>query len=180
MIYFVRHGQTNWNIEHKIQGQSDIPLNETGKEQARLIAPKLTDLKIDRIISSDLSRALETAQIINTHLKLQITLDTRLREFKYGQIEGVPSKDLTDEIWFKYHTSPELIDAEAPWQAFERTKDFIDEYAHSPSCILAVTHGGFIRMATYYKENPTQPFDGHKYWSDYVPRKFANTDLIAF
>ena len=93
MIYFVRHGQTNWNIEHKIQGQSDIPLNEMGKKQAELIAPQLKDLKIERIISSDLSRALETAQIINTHLKLQITLDTRLREFKYGQIEGVPTKD---------------------------------------------------------------------------------------
>ena len=180
MIYFVRHGQTNWNIEHKIQGQSDIPLNEAGKEQARLIAPKLADLKIDRIISSDLSRALETAQIINAHLKLQITLDARLREFSYRQIEGVPSKDLTDEIWLTYHTKPELIEAEATWQAFKRTKDFIDEYANSSTCVLAVTHGGFIRMATYYKENLNQPFDGQKYWSDYVPRKFDNTELIAF
>ena len=65
MIYLVRHGQTDWNIEKKTQGHTDIPLNGTGKRQAEELAEKIADLKIDRIISSDLLRARETAEIMN-------------------------------------------------------------------------------------------------------------------
>lgn len=65
MIYLVRHGQTDWNIEHRIQGQTDVPLNATGRAQAVELSEKLSNFNIQKIISSDLSRAKETAEIIN-------------------------------------------------------------------------------------------------------------------
>ena len=69
MIYLVRHGQTDWNIEKKhTQGHTDIPLNENGKKQAEQLAQSISNLKIDKIISSDLLRAKETAEIINKKL----------------------------------------------------------------------------------------------------------------
>ena len=65
MIYLVRHGQTDWNLKKKLQGHTDISLNESGRMQAREIAEKISKCKITRIICSDLARAKETAEIID-------------------------------------------------------------------------------------------------------------------
>lgn len=83
MIYLIRHGETDWNVERKIQGQTDIPLNSNGKQQAEEAANEIANLKIDRIISSDLSRAKETAEIINKKVGAKITFDKRIREVKF-------------------------------------------------------------------------------------------------
>ena len=64
MIFLVRHGQTDWNIEHKTQGQLDIPLNNEGRREAQMCAERLKSLQINQMIASDLSRAAETAKII--------------------------------------------------------------------------------------------------------------------
>ena len=68
MIYLIRHGQTDWNIVHRIQGHLDIPLNDTGRAEVKARAKQLESLRIDQIISSDLSRAKETAHIIGKNL----------------------------------------------------------------------------------------------------------------
>ena len=88
MIYLLRHGQTDWNLERRIQGHLDIPLNETGKKEALVCLEKLSSLDIDKIISSDLIRAKETAQIINEKLHLPIHFDSRLREVNLGNLQG--------------------------------------------------------------------------------------------
>ena len=92
MIYIIRHGQTDWNIEHRTQGHTDIALNKNGIEQADLITQKIANLKIDNIISSDLKRAYMTAQIINKKFNKTIEEDKRLRECNYGEYDGQDKK----------------------------------------------------------------------------------------
>ena len=85
MIYIVRHGQTDWNVEGRNQGRTDIELNETGIEQAKETAKKLEDKNFDLVFSSPLKRAYKTAQIICNN---NIILDSRLIERCNGDLEG--------------------------------------------------------------------------------------------
>ena len=105
MIYLVRHGQTDWNTIRRIQGQTDVPLNDIGRHEAFLSGEKLASIKIDKIISSDLLRAKETAEIINRFLSRSITFDTRLREINFGDLQGMLSNHISDETWniFNHH-----------------------------------------------------------------------------
>ena len=101
LIYYVRHGQTDWNAEMRFQGQRDIPLNDTGRAQAACFGTKLRAL-IDQtedfeFISSPLSRARETMEILRGQMGLvpnEYTLDDRLIEVSYGALEGVTQPDL--------------------------------------------------------------------------------------
>ncbi len=87
-FYIIRHGETDWNLEGKSQGWIDVPLNSTGREQAYKSINKLKHYTVDRIISSTLSRAAETADIINSHFQVPITRHTGLKEFYLGDCEG--------------------------------------------------------------------------------------------
>jgi len=128
MIYLVRHGQTDWNIEKKhTQGHTDIPLNENGKKQAEQLAQSISNLKIDKIISSDLLRAKETAEIINKKFGSPIFFDERMREINYGILERIPRDTLTQETWDIFNTRPEELKAESKVHIFERIKNFFDE-----------------------------------------------------
>ena len=88
-IYVVRHGQTDWNFMNKLQGQTDIELNDIGREQARNAAELMKGKKVDLIISSPLKRARETANIINNNYNLSIIEDNRIMERYYGKSEGL-------------------------------------------------------------------------------------------
>ncbi|MEM6497224.1 MAG: histidine phosphatase family protein [Pseudomonadota bacterium] len=85
---FLRHGQTDWNVEGKFQGQTDIPLNDTGVAQARNAATILAGHRIDRIISSPLTRALRTATIVAEPRSLAAEVDPQLTERTFGTLEG--------------------------------------------------------------------------------------------
>jgi probable phosphoglycerate mutase/uncharacterized phosphatase len=87
-VYLVRHGETEWNKRGLIQGHSDIPLNEKGIEQARLLAGRLKESSIEYICSSDLQRARHTAEIIAGIKQLTVNTYTQLRERHFGQLEG--------------------------------------------------------------------------------------------
>lgn len=97
-LYFIRHGQTQWNVENRMQGWADIPLNETGRKQALLALNQLKSLSISRFFSSDLSRAKETAEILNSYFKKPLEVSPCLREFYYGEYEGKN----TQELWKKF------------------------------------------------------------------------------
>ena len=90
-IYFVRHGETVWNREKRIAGSTDVALTEKGREEAEERGKELEKLglKVDRIYSSPLSRAYDTALIIASHLKVEVEKDERLREQAFGYWEGV-------------------------------------------------------------------------------------------
>lgn len=88
-FYVLRHGQTDWNAQLRLQGSTDIPLNATGREQAARAADILAGQGITRIVSSPLSRALETAQIVGARLGLAVETDARLIERHFGLFEGM-------------------------------------------------------------------------------------------
>ena len=113
MIYIVRHGQTEWNVSKRLQGHKPITLNEKGREEAKTFAEKIKDLDFDRIISSDLLRAKETAEIINEKVHKEIFLDARLRSVDYGNLEGRFIPDITQEEWKIYNSTPEKFGAES-------------------------------------------------------------------
>lgn len=88
-IILTRHTTTSWNRERRIQGQTDIPLDDGGKEEARALAIRLAALGIQAIVSSDLIRARETAEIIRAHIRVPFRTDPRIRECSFGKIEGM-------------------------------------------------------------------------------------------
>ncbi len=178
MRYIVRHGQTDWNLIHRTQGHTDIPLNATGRAQAQTLIPQLSDLKIDRIISSDLSRAVETAEIINTALQKPISIDNRLRELNYGDFEGRIFSDNKDKIWHTFNYEPEKFHAESLAHLFYRVKDFCDQLSDTENILIA-THGGVIRMIRYYADNPNT-FDLKNYLDNYLIYSMKNTALFQW
>ena len=92
--YLVRHGETDWNLTERIQGQVDVPLNATGRRQVSHLAKRLTDLPLDAIYSSDLARTHETARIIAADRDIAIATDPDLREFSFGEWEGLTAEEI--------------------------------------------------------------------------------------
>ncbi|CAK9883972.1 MAG: Adenosylcobalamin/alpha-ribazole phosphatase [Candidatus Erwinia impunctatus] len=96
-VYLVRHGETEWNAARRIQGQSDSPLTIKGKQQAEQVALRLQGLGITHVIASDLGRTQQTAEIIAAHCRLEMQLDSRLRELHMGVLEQRLLDSLTPE-----------------------------------------------------------------------------------
>ncbi len=137
-VTFVRHGQTDWNVEDRIQGHSDIPLNECGRSQAKELAEELKDCHFDLVYSSDLSRAHETARIIVEGRGLSVQTDQRLRERDCGVWEGRFSKEYFEasfEEQQKTEQNPSLL---------ARMYEFLGELPEDKQILIAA-HGGIIR-----------------------------------
>lgn len=100
-VYLVRHGETQWNAERRIQGQSDSPLTDKGVQQARQVAERARTLGITHVISSDLGRTQQTARIIADACGCDVTLEPRLRELDMGILEKrhIDSLTETEEGW---------------------------------------------------------------------------------
>jgi probable phosphoglycerate mutase len=97
-FWLVRHGQTDWNLEGRYQGQADTPLNQTGLQEAQAVARQLATVSFEAIYSSDLLRARQTAAAIGQTAGITVQLDQRLREVSLGQWEG----QLFDHIKVRY------------------------------------------------------------------------------
>ncbi|MDR6549488.1 histidine phosphatase family protein [Paenibacillus qinlingensis] len=144
-IGFIRHGSTEWNRIGKLQGQLDTDLTEEGREQARLLGLRLANESWDGIISSDLKRANETAQIISSLSGIPfIRTDMRLRERKYGLVEGTTVSE-REERWgaeWKLQDLGQETDSElwARWMGLET--EILRDFPNKK--MLLVSHGGFI------------------------------------
>jgi len=180
MIYLVRHGQTDWNVEKRLMGLTDIPLNEFGITQAKSLGKEASQLKIDHIFSSDLLRAKETAEIINKFIDVEISLDERLREFNYGVIEGRILKEISSECWNQFHFHPEQLGAESFKSVYNRIKDFFGNLAKKNlSNVLIVTHGGTLRIIQYYKGNRDN-LNKEDYIENYLNSKIKHASIIEW
>lgn len=141
VFYVIRHGQTNWNLDDKIQGQTDIPLNNLGIAQAKEIKMKLGDTKFSSCFSSDLKRTSQTAQIIMEGQQDKIIFDRRLRERNFRELEGKSSSA------YICATSQDLKNIETDDAVSRRVFEFLHEVLNTKPIgnILIVTHGGVIR-----------------------------------
>ncbi|HHV38686.1 MAG TPA: histidine phosphatase family protein, partial [Tepidimicrobium sp.] len=95
-LFLVRHGESEWNVLKRIQGQQNVALTDRGKLQARLIAKRLLNENIDSIYSSDLDRAYNTAVIIGNMLKIDVNPMPGLREIDFGKWEGISYDNISD------------------------------------------------------------------------------------
>ncbi|QGH69790.1 histidine phosphatase family protein [Pseudactinotalea sp. HY158] len=147
-----RHGQTDYNAEGRLQGQIDIPLNDVGRAQAALAAEQLALLEPAAIVSSDLSRAVETGRALGELTGLDVTTDERLRERSFGIWEGRTHTEMRAE-WpdafaqWRRGAHPEGIDAESREELGERLVAAVGEiagrYERSDTVVL-VAHGAAI------------------------------------
>jgi Fructose-2,6-bisphosphatase len=145
-LYLVRHGETEWNRQRRIQGRTDIPLNATGREQARLTGMLLTRRPITRVFASPLSRARETAEIIAAELGLPgPELRDALVERNYGDAEGLSFH----EVDARYPEGVEVPGRESRPEVAERVVPDLLELAlaHPGEALVVVSHGGAIRAA---------------------------------
>lgn len=153
MIYFVRHGETDYNLKGITQGQLDIPLNQTGIEQARKVAQKLKNYKIDMIYCSPLVRAKKTAEIINEFHGVEIVFDNRLKEFYAGAKQGTIDLNWDKKHKAEYLHEPEKYNAEPYQKFYDRVVDVLKEIRDLNKNVLIVSHGGVYRNIYRYKNN---------------------------
>lgn len=154
-IILVRHGETDWNRDRRIQGRTDIPLNEAGRDQARTAADALREQLggiAPVVVSSDLSRAAETASIIADGLGVEVSRTyPELRERAYGDAEGVSTSEFFAR-WGDWYTA-EVPGAESRDDLRERAltalqrvvRDARRESAPASPTVVIVAHGALIR-----------------------------------
>lgn len=143
-IYIVRHGQTEWNSQKRIQGRADTSLNELGKKQAFETKNLLSDIDIDLIICSPLTRAKQTAEIINSNREIEIIYDNRITERNFGKIEGHKINDYNFNEFWDYNKNIKYEDIETMHELFDRVYGFIEDMIskYKNKNILIVSHGG--------------------------------------
>jgi probable phosphoglycerate mutase len=154
-LYLVRHGETDWNRDMKVQGKTDIELSSVGIKQAGLLASRLAGEKIDVIYSSSLKRALKTSEIIAAKKPCCINKSDKYHEICFGPWEGMTIKEVKEKYseHFKiYREDPanfRLPGAETFLDLMERTYNAIMEIIslHKGSNILLVSHGTAIKAA---------------------------------
>jgi broad specificity phosphatase PhoE len=136
-LLLVRHGETDWNADGRLQGHTDRPLSDFGRRQARHLAEELAEEKLDAIYASDLSRARETAEIVGVRLGLGVVIDPGLREKDWGTWEGLTGVE-RDRVEFVGESTE--AHQERMLGALRRIAE-----RHSGGRVLVVTHGGSMR-----------------------------------
>lgn len=152
-IYFVRHGETDWNVARRYQGQTDIPLNDKGMMQAAKVAERLAGENIAAIYASDLQRAFYTAEKIAEKHGLSVTPMTEFREISFGDWEGSSFSSLDTgarEQIDKIFTDPAHIEVpggENFYQVQQRAMRGVEKLiaTHPDETIIVASHGAAIR-----------------------------------
>lgn len=159
IIYLIRHGQTDWNVERRLQGHLDVPLNQVGLLQAEKVAKRFEKDSLDAIYSSDLRRARTTAEIIAAPHRLTVLLHRGLRERSYGPFEGKRWDEIPE---FHAGFRSDLLTGEGveSWQQMQRravkaVEDIISR--HLGQRVAVVSHGGTINAILSYIEGDAEP-----------------------
>ncbi len=146
----VRHGATEWNAERRAQGQADVALSRKGREQALETAGRLAGLPVDAVYSSDLSRAVETAEAIAKMHGLDVAMDPAFREIDQGEWTGLPVAEIQQrwpELWGAARHYNSRPGGESPRQvrrrALEGLRRVVERHPHGT--VVIASHGGTIR-----------------------------------
>lgn len=165
-IIAIRHGETAWNVGSRIQGHLDIPLNDIGRRQAARLVAALADEPLAAIVSSDLSRAYETAQAVAQARGLNVRTDTGLRERHFGAFQGRSFKEV----------EAELPDQAQRWR--QRDPDFVPEGGESLRTFYARCIGAAERLAAAHPSQTLALF-AHGGVMDCLYRAATGVDLQA-
>lgn len=149
-LYVVRHGQTIWNVERKVQGITDIPLTDEGRLEAKKLQQLIKSLNIDVVISSPLSRARETAKIL-VDSKLPINIDDRIKERDWGMNEGALIDTVDRWDCWDVILNTKVQNIECIQDFMYRVSDFIEEIKikYKDKNVLIVTHSAVSRVIHY-------------------------------
>ncbi|ETV90260.1 hypothetical protein H310_14915 [Aphanomyces invadans] len=154
-IWFVRHGQTDWNIDHRLQGHQDTPLNATGVGQAAATASYLAGIHsttpFDAIVTSDLSRAHSTAEAIASALRIPMRKDAGFREHNLGRLQGLTAGEMSPSQRREYELLRTDLEfnghgGESSMEMATRVRTTLKslQQQHSGQRVVVVTHGGFL------------------------------------
>jgi len=156
-LYLIRHGESTWNSEHRIQGQSDPPLSELGRRQSGLLGHRLAGRAFAGFYASDLKRAFETAQHVGSFIGLEPRPETGLREIFLGDWEGMRTDEIAyrfPEAWARWVEEPDWDvvpggEGAAPFES--RVASALDDilHRHVTGNVLVVTHGGVIQIGLH-------------------------------
>ncbi len=168
-IILIRHGETEWNSQQRMQGHSNSDLSSVGQAQIQALGQWMKNVPFDHIYSSDSLRAKQTAEAITQFSGHELKIDLRLREKNLGVFEGLTSEEARErhpEVFrlFKTAGSKYVIDeGESTQQLQDRALEIVDEIRikHPEERVLLVTHGGFIRVVMKHSlglslETPTR------------------------
>lgn len=154
-LLLVRHGESEWNAAGRLQGQADPPLSKLGRRQAAHVAARLVDEGVDAIVSSDLERAVDTASALATGVGLEVERREDLREVDLGSWTGISRAEVerdNPELWRRWR-----IEGVEGWDGGEMYADAMVRVGgaisalaseHLDRTVVAVSHGGSIRLAT--------------------------------
>ena len=175
MLYIIRHGLTDWNIRHKLQGQTDIPLNEEGRQMAVCARDEYRDVHFDVAFSSPLIRARETADILLEGRDVPIYEDDRLMEMNFGSYEGIENSfDIPDCPINRFFFDPAGYTdppggAESLDHLFARTGEFlrerVDPLLAEGKDVLIVGHGAMNSSIVCRLKNRGR----EDFWKDGIP-----------
>lgn len=158
MLLFVRHGETDWNLDGRYQGHADVQLNERGRTQARALAEALAAEPVDAIYTSDLSRARDTAEIVAARLGITVVADPDLREIDVGAVEG---------LTFDEARAFDSWQGESRERHSKRILRATHRIAgrHPVDRVLVVTHGGSIRRVHEHLGLADVPIENCAVWA---------------
>lgn len=169
MFYIMRHGQTEWNRIHKLQGQTDIPLNDNGREMARNAKEEYKDVHFDVCYCSPLVRAKETADLVLEGRDIPIIYDDRLMEMNFGEYEGAENTfaDENHPINIVFKKPEEYTESVGGSETFEelfsRTGEFLRDIVYplleEGKDVLVVAHGAMnLSIVSQIKDLPRERF----------------------
>lgn len=148
-VYYVRHGQTDWNLARRMQGGgTEKDLNETGLNQAEETRKELENVNYDIVIRSPMHRAEQTAEIINQGRNVPIIVDERMRERKLGELEGHPITDEMESRIWNYELNAPINGGESLHEFEKRILDFLEDIKqkYKDKTVLIVAHGGVAKV----------------------------------
>lgn len=161
-LYLTRHGQTEWNVARRMQGQKNSPLTELGKQQAKWLSDRLNEVTIDIIISSSSGRAVQTAEIIRGNRDIAIISNDNLREISLGAWEGMSDAEVEssyleehNNFWHFPHLYQPVTGGETFSQVRSRVSNEVEKIIsnYSGKNILIVTHATALKTLLAYFEN---------------------------